>query len=357
MSILASFGPKRPLGRDIKAQRAQRCDELDFIQGAEHVLDNINRLPLIDTSGSVAFKERLIEFIANSDDEDVKKVHVLTNIDLKKRLIHATQCLEAELHGANWTAITKNINACVPNMDSILPHQVFQTNFKSNEWIMRNALVYLSKHPYCVYDRSEMRLHDIAAAVANVTVDTYVVFDDAAYTGSQLTDALCNDGIREFKNIKRLFIVCLFMSKDALHAIKMAILDGLRQFGPNSHGTPEDWDEFKPPQELNKSHMIREDVCWFVYHNTEMDFDVYLYKAQIIESNVTLFEHKLPDYASFDPAVARKLVHLMHLPPYKDASKMVDDYNEDDALDLPCVGHYIDWELANRKAARPNQAA
>jgi hypothetical protein len=353
MSVLTFFGPKRPLQRDIKAQRSRSCD--DYTNSIEfddfyRILDNLNRLPLIDTSGSVAFKERILDFIAKSDDEDVKKVHVLTNIDLKSRLIHATHCLEAELHDANWTAITMNMEACRARMDTFATLQEFQVHFKSNDWIMRNALEYLSKHPYCVYERHHMDLHRVGPLV-NVVVDTYVLFDDAAYSGTQLRQTLFDDGISYLMNMKRLFIICLFMTKEALHKIKCTILDGLRH-GVNSDVFLEDWDEFKPPQELNKTHLIREDECWFVYHNTVTGFDVYLYKPQMIENMVTLFEHKLPDYASFNPDVGIKLLHLLPLPPYKDASKMVDDYNEDEALDLPCVGHYIDKVAENRKTQR-----
>lgn len=323
-----------PTKRDIKSSRKIDCEDFyeDYKARLNRIDDNINRLPKINTEGSDAFADSLHDFIDKSDDKRLKEVMVLTNKDLEGELIKATRCLEDELKGQKWIALTMNITACVEDPDTV-SYQDSTAYFKSNDWIVKNALLHMHHHPYCVADRSTP---DASVLEGD---KNYVLIDDASYSGAQVVNSLINSGYYNSSRLKNFYIVCLFMTEKAIEAVENYVKYEVENYYS---------DTAKRPKVVCKK--ISETESWRVYRHPR-GFDVHLYRARIIPTDRTVFEHKLPDDMSFDRKLALKILHIMPLSPYKDSSQMVDDYDDETAIRLPCIDEYLERKTEMKRSA------
>jgi hypothetical protein len=390
MSCTVSFGtipPVQPRDDDPRHK-----DDRSF-KWEEDMSYNLSGLPLIDTTHSDEFLARAQHIVDTAVPEwdghsplgdrllFFRKIQVVTNKDVLRELETACRELRKKIGDEPWIARTMNLSShrYFRNKDGqvrqlgpeetptrTLGFRGKQTDtlrmgpdFKSTEWILRNALQFMSK-PYCVLDRAldvgrdrldleeegEEFLTPAEREIANVK--NWVYFDDAAFTGEQIAKKLQTNTRKQ-----HYYVMPLFTTTIALRYLK----SNMHYLGMETVSDDAVWITYK-----SKSKSKQEETFLHIYKGQHirdiadtgeaMGVDhTKLFRSEVYDHpwvypGLTIFEHKLPDSTSFPSHFSKEFQTLYNAPVYKNDAKFEDGTATSDFL--PCA-QYVPPPRVKRK--------
>jgi hypothetical protein len=144
---------------------------------------------------------------------------VIKKLDSWKQLFNAIDCI-------SFSELKQGLSTCCQALNELLGQEKYSIGFapnKSSKWMAEQALVYLDQMPARIFQHATDMTSDNPSKQSELDLDdrNFVIFDDAAYSGSQLTSMISglvekiekrNDTSTSYHNI---YIVIPFLSSVA----------------------------------------------------------------------------------------------------------------------------------------------
>lgn len=258
------------------------------------------------------------------------RLRVYTNADLSDQLKKAAAWVDANVGGARWVALTEKL--------------VYGRGFKSAEWTLGIAWKHLATKPWCVTSlaRPGGPAEPLAGFYARDGVRHYVMFDDAAYSGSQKSTQIVSTALRFLSDAAAaagpgaepvtVYFAVPFCTDAALRKFaQSAIASDGRPVPAGAPGAMADADVYAFPG----GHRV---VVWtggvrmpsladVLAKMPELDAHAAAHLHESLFENagsLCIFEHKIPDGLSlpwmFGAVFQRTMTdHYVRMPPYNPA--------------------------------------